>query len=190
MVFHRLWNYAFLFNPVKIWTISAPYILIFQDQHYSFCNVMEVALDYTTQLHLFFRFLDITFIVFHSMNSQSRSWISWSTINITDEEMDQCQCYFPGAGTSPEQCLLPFITALGSKHYFGFKKFSGTTVAFSWKVIFRSILIYFMVFSFRNSFYKSIIVFSPLNICRSRSWSCQYLHRWTSLTMLLPRYIQ
>jgi len=36
---------------------------------------MNVALDYTTKLHLFSCFLDITFIVFHSMNSQSRSWI-------------------------------------------------------------------------------------------------------------------
>lgn len=31
MIFHRLWNYAFLFNPAKILTISAPYILIFQN---------------------------------------------------------------------------------------------------------------------------------------------------------------
>lgn len=125
--------------------------LSFKISSYYFHNVMDVALDYTTQMHLFSHFLDITFIVFHSMNSLSRFWMLLRDKYHGDEKMVQCQCYFRDAGTSPQQCFLLLITALGSKHYFSFKKCSGTTVAFSWKVIFTSIWIYSMLFSFSNS---------------------------------------
>lgn len=104
-IFPWLWNYAFLYNPAekKNGTFLLHILLPLKISSSPFHTVMDTALEYRTQLYTCSAISSILHSLYSTAWTHSQDPGYCSMINITDEEIVQCQCYFHGAGTFPEQ---------------------------------------------------------------------------------------
>lgn len=102
MTVHRQLKLYISSNPDRVLTISAAFIsYVSRSVVTPFKNIMNVTLDYTTQLHLFSLVFQILHSLYFTAGTHNQDADYCSMINVTDEEMVQCQCHYHSSGTSP-----------------------------------------------------------------------------------------